>query len=286
MEEKVSAYDFLALLDDYNLGVLSGDIKKLLEEGYEGRDLDLQLRDKPTYKSRFKANDARLAAGLPRLTPLQYLSLEKQYKDIATFYGIPEATYKTGEGGFDKFIEVDVSPDEFESRITTAQQRLQDVLPDVSKTLREFYPEVGTGDLIGYVLNPKATLPEIQKKITAAEITAAAKRAGVAPGAEKEIPGQRTRAEMLASAGVTGAKAAESFQTVAEVAPRGGFLADVYKTEGPYTQQTVEEEVFGLAGSSEARRKRQRLQALEQASFSAQSGMGQGALARDRAGSF
>lgn len=286
MAEKVSAYDYLALLDDYNLGVLAGEIQKLLDEGYEGRDLDLKLRDNPKYKNRFKANDARLAAGLPRLSPLQYISMEQQYKNLATFYGIPEATYKTGEGGFDKFIELDVSPDEFESRITTAQQRLQDVLPDVGKTLREFYPEVGTGDLIGYVLNPKATLPEIQKKITAAEIGAAASRAGVAPGAALTAQEQRSRAEMLAAAGVTGAKAAEGFQTVADVSKRGAMLGDIYKAEGPYTQQTAEQEVFNLAGSTEARRRRQRLSALEEASFSARSGAAQGALSRERAGQF
>lgn len=284
--EKVSAYDFLALLDDYNLGSLAEPIKALLGEGYEGRELDLQLREDPRYKTRFKANEARLKAGLPRLSPLQYVNLEEQYKEIANYYNLPEVSYKSGEGGFDFFIEETVSPKEFEDRITEGQQRLRDALPDVSKTLREFFPEVGEGDLLGYVLNPKATLPEIRKKITAAEIGAAAKRAGVTAGGATTAQEQRSRAEMLAAAGVTGAKAAEDFQTVAEVTPRGGFLADIYKSEGPYTQQTAEAEVFGLAGSTEARRKRQRLAAREQASFSGGSGMGQGALTRDRAGSF
>jgi len=66
------------------------------------------------------------------------------------------------------------------------------------------------------------------------------------------------------------------------MAPRGGQLASIYK-EDPYTQQTAETEVFNLAGSAEAKRKREKLTSLETAAFSGQAG--RGVLARDRAGS-
>lgn len=275
--EKTSAYDFLALLDDFNLGTLKAPIMALLGEGYEGRDLDLQLREDPAYKSRFKANEARLKAGLPRLSPLQYLRMEEQYKELADFYGLPEASYKSGEGGFDVYIERAIAPTEFESRIQTGQQRLNETLPDVGKTFREFFPEVGEGDLLGYVLNPKATLPEIQKKVAAAEIGTAARRAGLAA--------DKTRAEELRAAGISAERAAQGFQQVAEELPRGQQLAQIYGQE-PYTQTTAEVAEFGLAGAPEARRKKRKLAELEQAVFSGQSGMAQGALARERAGSF
>ena len=275
--EKTSAYDFLALLDDYNLGTLKAPIMALLGEGYEGRDLDLQLREDPRYKSRFKANEARMKAGLPRLSPLEYIKMEQQYKEIADFYGLPEVSYKSGEGGFDIYIEQVISPGEFESRIQTGQQRLNDVLPDVGNTLREFFPEVGQGDLLGYVLNPKDTLPEIQKKITAAEIGASARRAGLETG--------RTRAEELRAAGVDAAKAAQGFQQIAGGLQRGTELAKIYGQE-PYTQEVAEAEVFGLAGAPQARRQRQKVAQLEQAIFGGQAGVSQGALSRERAGQF
>lgn len=275
--EKTSAYDFLALLDDYNLGTLKAPIMALLGEGYEGRDLDLQLREDPAYKSRFKANEARLKAGMPRLSPLQYLRMEEQYKELADFYGLPEASYKSGEGGFDVYIERGIAPTEFESRIQTGQQRLTEVLPDVGKTFREFFPEVGQGDLLGYVLNPKATLPEIQKKITAAEIGTAARRAGLQTGV--------TRAEELRAAGVDAARAAQGFQQIGGGLQRGTELAKIYGQE-PYTQEVAETEVFGLGGAPAARRQRQKITQLEQAIFGGQSGMTQGALARERAGQF
>jgi hypothetical protein len=90
-----------------------------------------------------------------------------------------------------------------------------------------------------------------------------------------------TRAEELAAAGITKQQAQQGFQTVAEVAPRGGQLAAIYG-ESPYTQQTAETEVFGLAGSTEAAKQRRKLTQLETAAFSGRAGSG--AIARDRAG--
>lgn len=285
--QKESAYDFLALLDDFNLGTLKAPIMALIAEGYEGRDLDLQLRENPVYKSRFKANEDRIKAGLQRLSPLDYIKLEESYKEIADFYGLPEVSYRSGEGGFDTYIGKAISPREFEGRITTGQERLKDTLPDVSKTLRDLYPEVGEGDLLGYVLNPKATLPEIQKKITAAEIGTAAQRAGLTVGgiAEKDLAAQRTRAEELRAAGINAERAAQGFAQVAEELPRTQQLASIYGQQ-PYTQATAEAAVFNLAGAPEARRRKQKLVELEQAIFSGRSGTTQGALSRERAGQF
>ena len=88
---------------------------------------------------------------------------------------------------------------------------------------------------------------------------------------------------MRIKAGITKQQAQQGFQTVAEVAPRGGQLAAMYG-ESPYTQQTAEQEVFGLAGSVDAAKQRKKLAGLERAAFSGQTGAAQGALGRERAG--
>ena len=48
--------------------------------------------------------------------------------------------------------------------------------------------------------------------------------------------------------------------------------------------KTAEQELFGLAGSTEARNQRKKLVGLEQASFAGKTGAAQGALGRERAG--
>jgi hypothetical protein len=157
------------------------------------------------------------------------------------------------------------------------QERVLNSNPEVLAALRSFYPGITNGDILAYTLDPTNALTEIKRKVTAAEIGGAAMQAG--------LKTDLTRAEELSQAGITKARAQEGFQTVAEVAPRGGQLAAMYG-EDPYTQTTAEQEIFGLSGSVEASKQRRKLAGLERASFSGQSGAAQGALGRERAGNF
>jgi hypothetical protein len=177
------------------------------------------------------------------------------------------------QSGFEKFIANDVSATELEDRIMTAQSRVMNANPEVLASLKQFYPGITNGDILAYTLDPSKALTDIKRKVTAAEIGGAATQAGLG------LTG--TRAEELGAAGITKAQAQQGFQTVAEVAPRGGQLAEIYK-QNPYTQQTAETEVFGLGGSVEAARQRKKLTSLETAAFSGSAGAG--AIARDRAG--
>jgi hypothetical protein len=157
----------------------------------------------------------------------------------------------------------------------TAQKRVINSNPQVSEALKKFYPEITNGDILAYTLDPTKGLDVIKRKITAAEIGGAALAQGLETG--------MTRAEELAKYGVTKEQAMQGYQTAAEVLPRGGQLAAIYG-ESPYTQQTAEQEIFGLAGSTEAAKQRKKLVGLERASFSGQTGLTQGALGRERAG--
>ena len=145
----------------------------------------------------------------------------------------------------------------------------------MDKLLERFYPGISNGDILAYALDPEKAVTDIKRKVTAAEIGGSAMQAGLG------ITG--ARAEELGAAGITKQQAQQGFQTVAEVAPRGGQLAAIYG-ESPYTQQTAEAEVFGLAGSTEAAKQRKKLVGLEKAAFSGQTGAAQGALGRERAG--
>ena len=175
--------------------------------------------------------------------------------------------------GFEKFLANDVSAAELEDRVMTAQSRVLNANPEVTQALKQFYPGIGDGDILAYALDPEKALTDIKRKVTAAEIGGAATQAGLG------ITG--TRAGELTAAGITKEEAQKGFQTVAEVAPRGGQLAEIYK-QNPYTQKTAEAEVFGLSGSAEAARQRKKLTSLETAAFSGSAGAG--AIARDRAG--
>jgi NADPH-dependent ferric siderophore reductase len=273
-----SAYDLLfTQFQQYGMGALVEPLKQFIQQGLSSSEFTLRLRDTDAYKKRFAANASRIAKGLSALNEAEYIGLEDQYQNIMREYGLPASYYARGEmgrqEGFEKFLANDVSAAELEDRVMTAQSRVINANPEVLASLKQFYPGISDGDILAYTLDPEKALTDIKRKVTAAEIGGAAMQAGLKTG--------MTRAEELAAAGVTKQQAQEGFQTVAEVAPRGGQLAEIYK-QSPYTQTTAEAEVFGLAGSTEAAKQRKKLTSLETAAFGGSAGAG--AIARDRAG--
>jgi hypothetical protein len=279
-KERRSAYDLLfSEFKQYGLDSLVTPLKDLIMEGVSPAEFTIRLRETDAYKKRFAANAQRVAKGLRALSEAEYIGTEDQYQDVMRRYGMPESYYTKGDlgiqSGFEKFLAGDVSAVELEDRIQTAQNRVVNSNPEVSKALKEFYPGISNGDILAYVLDPANAIEQIKRKVTAAEIGGAAIQSGLKTG--------MTRAEELAAAGITKAQAQQGFQTVAEVAPRGGVLADIYKQD-PYTQTTAEQEVFGLTGAVDAARQRKKLTQLETAAFSGTAGMG--AIARDRAGAY
>jgi hypothetical protein len=275
---KNSAYDLLyAQFALYGLESLVAPLKDLITDATSEGELTLMLRQTDAYKKRFAANAQRIAQGLGAISEAEYIGLEDQYQNIMRQYGLPASYYAKGDmgrqEGFEKFIANDISAVELEDRIMTAQDRVLKASPEITKALKEFYPDITNGDILAYTLDPKNAIKNIQRKVTAAEIGGAA----MGQGLQTSV----SRAEELAAAGIDKTAAQQGFQTVAEVAPRGEMLSSIYK-ESPYGQTQAEQEVFNLSGSAEAARQRKKLTSLETAAFSGQAGVG--ALARERAG--
>ena len=277
-----SAYNLLfEQFQQYGLGALVEPLKQFIVDGLSPAEFTLRLRDTDAYKKRFAANQSRIQRGLRALSEAEYIELEDQYQNVMRNYGLPASYYTRGDmgrqEGFEKFIAGDVSAAELEDRIVTAQNRVINAAPEVSRALREFYPDITNGDILAYALDPDQALNNIKRKVTAAEIGAGALQAGLATGA--------ARAEELGRYGVTGEQARQGFQTIADILPRGSQLAEIYK-QSPYSQTVAEQEVFGLAGAAEAAKQRKKLTQLETAAFSGTSGAAGGALGRERAGAF
>ena len=276
--ERQSAYDILlAEFSRYGLSSLIEPLKGFIISGASPAELTIQLQNTDAYKKRFAANEQRIAKGLSALSPAEYVAVEDQYQNIMRNYGLPESYYAKDtmgtQAGFQTLLANDVSATELEERVLTAQDRVLKAAPEVSQALKAFYPDITNGDILAYTLDPQKGLDSIKRKVTAAEIGGAA----IGQGLKTDV----TRAEQLAAAGVTKQQAQEGYQTIAEVAPRGEMLSDIYK-QSPYGQTQAEQEVFNLAGSAEAARQRKKLTSLETAAFSGQAGVG--ALARERAG--
>jgi hypothetical protein len=280
-----SAYDLLySEFDRYGLGALVEPLKKFITDGLSPAEFTLRLRQTDAYKKRFAANEQRIKSGLRALSEAEYIGLEDQYQNVMRNYGLPASYYQRGDmgvqPGFEKFLAGDVSAAELEDRIITAQNRVINAAPEVSKALREFYPDITNGDILAYALDPQQALSNIKRKVGAAEIGAGAMQAGLATGL--------SRAEELQKFGVTGEQARAGYQTIAELLPSATKLSSIYAKQGlgEYGQTAAEQEVFGISGAADAATRRRKLAQLETAAFSGQAGAAGGALGRERAGQF
>jgi hypothetical protein len=274
-----SAFDLLlAQFNQYGLGSLVEPLKNLITNDTSEGELTLLLRQTPAYQQRFSANKDRIAKGLTALNEKDYLGMEDQYQNIMRNYGLPASYYAKDsmgtQAGFNQLLANDVSAAELEDRVMTAQNRVVNANPEVKQALRQFYPDITDGDILAYTLDPTKALTDIKRKVTAAEIGGAALGAGLKTG--------QKAAEGLAAYGITKDQAQQGYGAIAEFLPTGEKLSQIYQ-ESPYTQQQAEQEIFNLANSAEAAKKRKRLSELERGSFSGSAGAGAGALSRDRA---
>jgi len=272
------------LYDEFSalgLGALVKDAEALLMKATSISTMPEALRNTEAYKVRFSANDARIKAGLSALSPASYLALEDQYQEVMRQYGLPASYYTPGlygkQEGFEKLISSDVSSVELGDRLKVAQDRVLKSNPEVTAALKQFYPDITNGDILAYTLDPKNAIKDIQRKVTTAEIGGAAMQSGLGTSL--------ARAEELQRYGVDKETATEGYSTIGAGLQRGSQLASIYG-ESPYTQATAESELFKLPGAQEARKQRQKVTGLEKATFGGQSGISQGALARDRAGGY
>jgi hypothetical protein len=281
--KRQSAYDLLYdEFAQYGLGSLVEPLKDLITSGTSSSEFTIRLRESEPYKKRFAANAQRVATGLRAISEAEYIGLEDQYQEVMRQYGLPASYYERGEmgiqEGFTKLIANDVSNTELEDRIMTAQKRVINANPEVTAALRQFYPDITNADILAYSLDPKNAIENIKRKVTAAEIGGAAVRSGLTTNVSD--------AEYLQKYGVDKAAADQGYSTIAGGLQRGSQLASIYGQD-PYTQATAEQEVFSVPGAQEARKQRQKIAGLEKATFSGQSGLTQGALARDSgAGNF
>jgi hypothetical protein len=257
----------------YGLGSLINKIKDLAIDGATESTITLALQESEEYKTRFKANQTRIAKGLAVLTPAEYLNNEDGYRQVLRSYGLKQ--FDT-DAYVQQFIANDMSPTEFSNRVVTAVQRVQNADPAIVQQLRDYYG-IGQQDLVAYVLDPEQQFQKIQRQVSASEIGVAAGRQGLRAGVSV--------AEQLAAQGVTQAEAQKGYATIADILPTAEKLSDIYGTTlDTYGQSEAEQEVFNSLAS--AQRKRQKLTAREVASFSGAAGTNKTSLTQQTVGQY
>jgi len=244
----------------------------LLDPRMGANQLVIELRNLPSYKTRFAGNETRRAAGLNALSEAEYLAQEKDYSETLRQFGQQRLATRAQ---FSTLIGNDISNIELGKRVGIAVNRLANTNPAIKAQLKAFYPTINDSDIVAFFLSPKEALPELEAKVTTAEIGATAAQYGL----ETDL----ARASELQRYGVDLARARQGYENIAQILPRTEMLSDIYKQTGiDYNQTTAEQEEF--KGLASARRARNQLSQLETAAFSGSSGLGRTSLTRNIGG--
>lgn len=258
---------FLALqtlFDDYGLSSLAGKIYDYVKNGYSSDTISILLQDTKEYKQRFAANEARVKAGLPVLSPADYLNTENAYRQLMRQSGLPEGFYDSNDD-FTEWISKDVSPTEIQSRVDLATQATALANPFYKQALNQI--GVGDGELAAYFLDADRALPLLQKSAATAAVGAAALQQG--------LTFNQTYAEQLATSGVTAAQAQQGYAQVATELETMQGLGAIYGKG--WTQRESEESVFGTSAAAGA--KKTQLIAQERGAFGGAAGGARAGLA-------
>lgn len=235
---------FLALetvFKQYGLGSLAGKIYDYVKNGYSSDTISILLQDTKEYKERFAANAARQKAGLPVLSPADYINTENAYRQLLRQSGLPEGFYDSNKD-FTEWISKDVSPTEIQSRVDLATQATALANPYYKQALNQI--GIDDGHMAAYFLDADRALPMLQKAAATAQIGSAALAQG--------LTFNQTFAEQLATSGVSASEAQQGYSQVAQELATMKELGSIYGQQ--WTQSESEQSVFGTSSAAAAKK--------------------------------
>lgn len=258
-----------SFLDGFGLGSLANKVLGYVQDGLSEDSIMLELQNTPEWKSRFSANQQRLAKGLPVLTPAEYISIEQSYRQILQQAGVPSGFYDQ-QSDFTKFIAEDVSPAELQDRVKVATDFVNAADPAQLAQFRQWYSE---GDIIAYALDSKRAAPLVGKQLQAASVAGIAQDNGLHLG--------QLTAEQLAAAGVTDQQARSGFNQLGQAQHALDTLAAIDQQQ-PLTGDQLAQATF--LGDQQATDQIKKLKSRERARFQGSSGIGQDSLSSGTSG--
>lgn len=263
--EQQNALAYLtSTLDQWGLGSLASWAWNQITLGLGNDYIIQQLRQTSEYKTRFAGMALRSTAGLAPISESEYIATERSYAQVLRAQGLPAGLYDTPDD-FAQLIGFDVSPQEFNTRITDKYARVANQAPEIRSAFDSYFG-VGGGDaaLAAVFMDPSRGLPELEKMVAASEIGGTGSRFGFGV--------DRTLAMQLAGQGVTEQGAETGFGNL--YGARGLLDATASEQGNIGVDAGIEAFVGGDAASLDRFRRRA---ATRQAGFEGGGGVGVGA---------
>jgi hypothetical protein len=246
------------VLDSYGLGDLTEWAMGEIRKGYGQEKVLQDLRETPSYKTRFKVIQDRADAGLPPISPAQVVEYERTAAQLMGRYGVPRGFYDKPEDFHDLLLR-DVSAQELQSRLESGYARVLTAPPEVRSVFKDFFGADSNQALAAFFLDPDKAQPVLEQQLAA----------GLDAGAGRRLGYDVTKdtAMKLASVGISEDEAAKGFL---QLSGQKGLFAENFGEQTDITQDQGAEAVFGL--SADAQRKIDRRTQERTAAFNGQGG--------------
>lgn len=194
------------LLAHYGLeGLKDWALEMIKDPRVTDAELVLRLYQHDEFKKRFPAMDILREAGMPPITPEQYMDYERTAHGMMRAAGLPEGFYDQ-LSDFTDLIGSNVSPAELGARIQQGYQRVLQAPIEVRARYAQLFGANGDGALAAHFLDPDKALPILEQQVSTAEIAGFGDIFGIGIG--------QATAERLAAMGYDGRTASPGFQEI------------------------------------------------------------------------
>jgi hypothetical protein len=213
-----------------DLTALVNFAKQELINGKGSDQISLDLAQTPQFAKRFPAIIQRQKAGLPPVSPAEYVSLETSYEQLERAAGIPPDF-----ASYDALIANDVAPTEYADRINQGYLAVAQAPQEVRDAMQVYYG-VTPGQLAAYFLDPKKMEPQLLQQAAAAQVGGASAQSGFGLVSAGE-------AQRLAQMGINFSQAQQGFAKLAAESELYRGLPG--QAEVPLTSEQLQMAQFG-----------------------------------------
>jgi hypothetical protein len=140
------------------------------------------LYERPEFKARFPAIEARRKAGLPPITAEEYVTYEGAAHQAMRAANMPPGFWDDHDD-FTKLIAADVSIDELNTRITAGYQKVAQAPTEVRDAYANYFGINGDAALAASFLDPKRSAAVLDDQVRAATFGGTGTRFGFRIGA-------------------------------------------------------------------------------------------------------
>lgn len=165
------------LLREYGLESLTEWALSALRRGLSAEQIVQEMRNTPEFKDRFPAIEARKAAGLPPISPGEYVQYEREARQTMMEFGLPADFYNSTDD-FTRLLVADVSPNELRSRVESGYNRMMMAPPEVRDVFNDWFGVNGNSALAAFFLDPDRAKPVIMKMAEQAFVGGTGRRFG------------------------------------------------------------------------------------------------------------